>query len=586
MTPQSSKPITFARYRALFGRYILPQWRKAALMAALLLFSIGLQLLEPQILRFFIDSAAEGAPQGPLLRAALLFLGIAAARQVMGALATYLGADVGWSATNVIRRDLARHTVGLDMKFHNSRTPGEMIERIDGDVTALADFFSQFSVRVLGALLLLVGILVALWLEHPLVGAALTSFALLQLLVMSRVREVAVPATWLEREANAKLFGFVEERLAGLEDVRANGGGPHALYRFTSVMREFFRNTRRAWMLRSVIWLTGYGLFIVGMGATIAVGIYLSQRGQITVGTAYLILQYLFMLLTPLDQITQQMQVLQRAAAATLRIDELLETTSDLPDGSEPLPDGALPVRFEEVGFAYPGAEDQPTLTGLSFSLQPGRVLGLLGRTGSGKSTLTRLLFRFYDPTEGRILLGGVDTRDAALRSVRARVGMVTQEVQLFQATLRENLTFFDPEVPDARILEVLSELGLTDWLAGLPQGLDTPIGAGGGNLSAGEAQLLAFARVFLKDPGLVILDEPSSRLDPATEQRLEQALDKLLAGRTAIIIAHRLDTVARADEILILEDGRVLEHGPRAALLRDPPLPLRAPAPPGPRLR
>ncbi len=566
---QTSAPIALKQYAALFGRYLRPQWRKAALMATLLLLSIGLQLLEPQILRFFIDSVSEPQAAGLLLRAALLFLSIAISRQVLSAVATYLGADVGWRATNVIRRDLAGHTMALDMRFHNSRTAGEMIERLDGDVTALSDFFSQFSVRVLGALLLLVGILIVLWLENLWVGLALTLFAVLELVVMTRTRELAVPATKLEREAAAQLFGFVEERLAGIEDIRANGGGLHAMHRFTFVMRDFFRRTRHAWLMRSAIWLTGYGLFIVGMSSTIAVSIYLTITGRITVGTAYLVLQYLFMLLTPLDQITQQMQVLQRAAAGIGRITELLETGSDLPEGRKlPLPTGAPRLRFEGVSFAY---DEQPILKDLNFELAPGRVLGLLGRTGSGKSTLTRLLFRFYDPTAGSVKLSGVDLRDADRRELHRRVGMVTQEVQLFQASVRDNLTFFDEGVSDERILQVLAELGLREWLETLPQGLDTQVAAGGGNLSAGEAQLLAFARVFLKDPGLVILDEPSSRLDPATEKRLERALDKLLKGRSAIVIAHRLETVRRADEILILQDGRVLEHGKRDKLERDP---------------
>jgi ABC-type multidrug transport system fused ATPase/permease subunit len=195
-------------------------------------------------------------------------------------------------------------------------------------------------------------------------------------------------------------------------------------------------------------------------------------------------------------------------------------------------------------------------------------VLGLLGRTGSGKSTLARLLFRLYDPQAGEVRLGGVELREARLAGLRARVGLVTQDVQLFAASLRDNLTFFDAHVSDARLLEVLEALGLMPWLARLPQGLHTPIS--GASLSAGEAQLVALARVFLKNPGLVILDEASSRLDPATEALLEQALTRLLEGRSAIIVAHRLATVERADEVLILEHGCVLEYGPRAALAAD----------------
>jgi ATP-binding cassette, subfamily B, bacterial len=224
---------------------------------------------------------------------------------------------------------------------------------------------------------------------------------------------------------------------------------------------------------------------------------------------------------------------------------------------------------LKDVHFAY--AEDEPVLKGIDFHLQPGRVLGLLGRTGSGKTTLARLVFRLYDPTHGRISLGGVNLILPQLKPLRQRVALVTQDVQLFQSSVRDNLTFFDRSVPDERILDVIQELGLWDWYKSLPKGLETRLETGGRSLSAGEAQLLAFTRVFLKDPGLVILDEASSRLDPATEQLIERAMDRLLKDRTAIIIAHRLGTIHRTDEIMILEKGSIVEHGPRLELSADP---------------
>jgi ABC-type multidrug transport system fused ATPase/permease subunit len=194
-----------------------------------------------------------------------------------------------------------------------------------------------------------------------------------------------------------------------------------------------------------------------------------------------------------------------------------------------------------------------------------------LGRTGSGKSTLTRLLFRLYDPIQGVVRLAGKDLRSVKLAELRWRVGMVTQEVQLWQASVRDNLTFFDASIGDERLEEALTTLRLWDWVKSLPKGLNTRLSTGGVGLSAGEAQLLAFARVFLKSPGLVILDEASSRLDPATEARMEQAVDCLFAGRTAVIIAHRLKTVQRADQIMILENGSVVEFGDRLRLAADP---------------
>jgi ABC-type multidrug transport system fused ATPase/permease subunit len=227
-----------------------------------------------------------------------------------------------------------------------------------------------------------------------------------------------------------------------------------------------------------------------------------------------------------------------------------------------------LEVAFRDVSFNY--APGMPVLCNVNFELRPGHMLGLLGRTGSGKTTIGRLLSRFYDVSAGVIELGGFDVRSIPVDDVRARVGVVTQEVQLFNGTVRDNLTFWDERISDARIHRALDHLRLAQWLSRLPEGLDTKLAAGGAGLSAGEAQLLALTRIFLQDPGLVILDEASARLDPGTERLIETAIDGLLANRTAIVIAHRLSSVLRADDIMVLEAGRVVEHGRRETLQQD----------------
>jgi ABC-type multidrug transport system fused ATPase/permease subunit len=228
-----------------------------------------------------------------------------------------------------------------------------------------------------------------------------------------------------------------------------------------------------------------------------------------------------------------------------------------------------LALSFKDVTFSYNG--DDSVIKRLSLDLKPASVLGLLGRTGSGKTTLGRLIFNLYDVNEGSIKINGENIREIQLESLRQNIAIVTQDVQLFRASIRENLTFFDRSIPDEKIIATLEDLKLGDWFRTLPNGLDSELETGSRSLSAGEAQLLAFTRVFLRNPGLVILDEASSRLDPATEQKLEHAIDKLLKGRTAIIIAHRLDTLHRADDVLILDNGSVLEYGNRKELASNP---------------
>lgn len=552
-------------------RYLLPQRFAVGVLALVLAASIGLQLASPQILRSFID-AATAASAAPLHLSliAVLFIAAALVQQAMAVAATYVSERVGWTATNELRADLLRHCLGLDLAFHKRRTPGELIERIDGDVTALATFFSQFVVQLLGNLLLLLGILVALWLVDWRAGLVLLACSAVSAGYMAKVRTVAVPPWRAFRQASAELFGFIEERLAGTEDIRSSGATAYVMRRLYAFTRARISTGRRARLYGSIQWGGPIILFAMTTAASFGVAALLFSRGSITLGTAFLIYSYTSLSFRPLRIISNQMDDFQKAGAGLVRIQELLHTRSALADGpGDPIPPGALAVDFDHVSFAYEssGAPDDLALRDVSFHLRPGATLGLLGRTGSGKTTITRLLFRLYDPTAGAVRLGGVDLRRAKLADLRARVGLVTQDVQLFQATVRENVTLFDGSIPDARILEAFDELGLGGWLRALPRGLDTVLGAGGGGLSAGESQLLAFTRVLLRDPGLVILDEASSRLDPATERLIDGAVGRLLDGRTGIIIAHRLATVRRVDEIMVLERGRVVEHGEREAL-------------------
>jgi len=472
--------------------------------------------------------------------------------------------------------------------------------------------------------LLAAGILILLYREDWRAGVGLTVYALLVLFALGAVQRAAVPRWTAQRQADAELFGFVEERISGAEEIRAAGAEPYAMHGLYRLLRELLTKTRAAMLVSHVTYVLSNFLFVIGYALGLSLGAYLYARGQVTIGTAYLIVYYIGMLAGPLNGIREQAEDLQQAAASIGRTSDLLRLQPHIRDKhadhahpyqgtrhasprsaaeregtksrrSRRAPSGdpsrqspkrsgvggdriAVAVTFDNVSFSYgdEGTDDNPALRNVSFHLEPGQVLGLLGRTGSGKTTISRLLFRLYDPTGGSIRLEGIDLRDLPLAGLRRQVGMVTQDVQLFRATVRDNLTFFDRHVGDDQIERILRDLRLWDWVQSLPHGLDTPLASGTGpaqgrGLSAGEAQLLAFARVFVHDPGLVILDEASSRLDPATETLLERAVDRLLEGRTGIVIAHRLRTIRRADHLLILADGQVVESGLRAQLAADP---------------
>ena len=318
------------------------------------------------------------------------------------------------------------------------------------------------------------------------------------------------------------------------------------------------------------MWTSSLLIFTLGNAVAFVLAYYLFRDGSLTIGAVYLIFHYTELLRRPIDQIRTQIEDLQSATASIARVNSLVNRKPAIEDGPGPdLPEGPLRLEFHDVSFSYePGT---PVLQDIQLDLQPGQTLGLLGRTGSGKTTLGRLLLRFYDAEEGEVRLGGAQIKELRLADLRNRVGMVTQDVQIFSASLRDNLTFFDQSISDERLTAVVEEVGLGEWLTALPRGLETQLDSGGGGLSAGQAQLVAFARVLLSDPGLVILDEASSRLDPATEDRIGLAIAELLETRTAIVIAHRLSTIEKLDRIAILEHGRIVEQGARSVLARDP---------------
>ena len=330
--------IPLKQYVALLAKYMRPQRAKVIVLGIVLLVQIGVQLANPQVLRAFIDRAAGGATVETLAAIAALFIGIALAQQALVVAGTYLSQDVGWAATNVLRAELAEHCLGLDMSFHKSHTPGEWIERIDGDVSSLANFFSQFVMLVLGNTLLLGAVLVVTWFEDWRIGLALTLFAVCAFAALNRTRHFSVPFFVASRQSEAQLYGELEEHLAGLDDIRANGAGDYAARRFAQHQRTVYQTAVRAEMSSAVVDMVITGSFAIGYIGALALGAWLFQSGLISLGTIFLVLRYTQMVRDPLSQITRQLQDLQKASAGIVRISQLLALRPHVTGGDALLP--------------------------------------------------------------------------------------------------------------------------------------------------------------------------------------------------------------------------------------------------------
>ena len=465
-TPSIAPPrLSLKRYRTLLSAYLLPFWRLAVVLFVLLFSGITLELLIPQILRNFIDTAHNGGSIRLLTTIAVLFLVVAVGAQLVSVGETYAAENLGWKATNQLRADLALHCLRLDPSFHNAHTPGELIERIDGDVQTLSTFFSQFVIYVLSNVVLLAGVIVMLYRVDWRVGLAGTVITALSLVIIGRLREFASPLWREARQASADLMGFIEERVSGTEDIRSSGATDYTMLRLHQRSRTLLQRTRWASLMGSVMAWATILMFTVGTAVSLGLGAYLFQGGAITIGTVYLIFSYTQMLNNPIEEITRQLSAFQQAAASVTRIQGLLDTQSAIVDGrGTRIPTGALSIELDGVSFWY--GDDSPVLRDLSLRVEPGSVLGVLGRTGSGKTTLSRLIFRLYDPAawSGAAGRDGRARRAGARRADRRWHGDARYPaLPCHRAGQPDVLRRLDT---GRRVREVLEDLGLWEWCA------------------------------------------------------------------------------------------------------------------------
>lgn len=523
-----------------------------------LLGATALQIGAPWVMSQVIDHAIADADLDLLYRYAALYAGIIVA-QLGLQYASRVGTEfVAQGAMADLRARLFDHLLGHDLAYHDRNSPGRLISRVQGDTAALQVLFSEVVLTLPADVMLAIGMVAVLAASS--VPVALLVAAVLPVwgVMLFVFRWWSPPLFMAQREVRAKLTGFLAEHVRALPMLRRYGRQVWVLTRADALndevqQREVAEGMATVYLFNALFLVRSVGFALVLWG-----GGWLVLRGHATVGVLVMAMGYQRQLFAPLMRLSHNVSTIERARAAAIRIVGILDDAPIITDPPVPVPWPATSgVRFEDVRFAYD--EGPMVLHGVTLDVPAGHRLGIVGATGSGKSTIVQLLLRFRDPTEGSVKIGGVDLRAMAQADLRAHVGYVAQDVRLFPGTLVDNLG------ADAVAAErALREVGLD-----LP--LDAPVARDGANLSRGERQLVLLARALAKDPQVLLLDEATSAIDPVTEARVQAAIERVLAGRTSIIVAHRLATVRTCDTILVLEQGRVVESGTHDALLRHP---------------
>jgi ATP-binding cassette, subfamily B, bacterial len=565
------------RSRRLLGDLLRPHRRTVALTAAAIVISSLTSLAGPWLIGIAIDNGipplVKSGDPVPLLRIAAVFAGTVLVQAAATRTFVTLTGRFGQAVVLELRRRLFAHVLRLPVSFHESYTSGRVISRQTSDVEAISDLFDEGLDGLISAVLscVLVGTGMLL-LDWPLALVVLSGFIPLTWLSLWFRKRSAVAYRWI-REANALVIVHFVETFGGLRAVQAFRREKRNEEIFDALTDDYARASKRSSQINAIF---APGIAMIGNVITGVVLCYGGMRvldGDIKIGVLASFLLYLQRFFDPLQDVSQFYNTFQSAASALEKISGVLE---EEPSVAEPASPAALPapgspagagrrVEFDSVRFGYRKAV---VLPGLDLDIPAGQTVALVGETGAGKTTVARLLARFYDPNAGRVLLDGVDLRSLPDAELRKEIVLITQESFLFEGTVAENIRLGRPAATDEEVEAAARAIGAHSFIAALPDGYATTVGKRGGKLSAGQRQLLSFCRAFIAAPSVLVLDEATALLDIPSERLVQSALRTVLAGRTALIIAHRLSTVAIADRVLVLRSGRVIEDGTPAELM------------------
>jgi subfamily B ATP-binding cassette protein MsbA len=559
---------SLSMYRRLL-RYVRPYRLNLVAAALLLVVSTALGLVWPQVVQRVIDMGLKDAGLLDLLILGLIV--VLLVRAVIDGLRQFVMAYTGERVIFDLRMGIVRHMQSLSLSFFNRRKTGELMSHVTSDATLVHGVITQTIIQVLGQVLTLAGgvavIFLMNWRLALLTLVVAPPIALLGQRMGRRIRDLSREA----QDAQGEAVGVLQEAIAEVRVVQAFTREDYEAARFHDKLLYTFNKTiERSRIAATMFPIIGF----LGFFSSIVVlwyGGHEVARGEMTAGMLVAFLLYMNMVAGPVGMLASQWTQVQQAFGAADRIFALLDTLPDIQDrpGAEALPPVRGEIRFEDVGFRYGSATPDPmVLDGVTTTFAPGETTALVGPSGAGKTTLVNLVGRFYDPVAGRITVDGHDLRDVKIRSLRQQIAVVPQEPILFADTIRENIRYGRLDATDEEIDAAARSANATEFIARLPNGLSTIVGERGVRLSVGQRQRVAIARALLRDAPILLLDEATSSLDNESEYLVQQALDRLMRGRTTIVIAHRLSTVERADRILVLDRGRIVEEGTHGELL------------------
>jgi ATP-binding cassette subfamily B protein len=550
-----------------------PYRMRVMLMMIALVIATAAALAPPLLAGLAIDKGIQPQDYGALTVIVIVFLASAAIYWAATYAQTYLVGWVGQRALQNLRERIYTHLQSMSLGFYTRNRPGVLISRLTNDVQALDTLVTDGVVTMVSSVLTLVGVIVILLAIDA--QLALVTFLTFPVLAVGSIifRVASATAYRQTREKIADITAYLQETLSGVRVVRSFGQESRHLSEMAVLNEENRRVNMKTVYLNASYFPAVELLSAIGTAAILLFGGYQVIDGQIMLGVLVAFVGYLQTFFDPIQQISQLYTTYQQGMAALDKIFDLLDTDPDVVDGPNPIDPGEIKggIDLEGVWFGYaenPAREMDWALSDIDLRILPGQTVALVGETGAGKSTLAKLIARFYDPQRGRILIDGTDVRELDSNALRSRLGIVPQEGFLFSGTIADNVAFGRPDASPEDILEALQTVGGQPLIDGLADGVDTEVGERGASLSAGERQMVAFARALLAEPRILILDEATSNVDVRTERRIEQGLERLLVGRTAIVIAHRLSTIRRASRIVVLEHGTIAESGTHEELL------------------